>query len=616
MEKRNNIGCFYAWPWILTWSTDRIERKDKMEYKILNNIKGPEDVKKLSGEQLTDLAAEIREALFNRTTKIGGHFGPNFGAVELTIALHYVFESPKDQFVFDVAHQTYPHKMLTGRASAYIDDAHFGDVCGFTHPKESEHDMFYIGHTSTSVSLATGLAKGRDVAGKKGNVVAIIGDGSLSGGEALEGLDYAGEMNTNLIIVVNDNEQSIAENHGGLYKNLEQLRKSGGKCELNLFKAMGLDYRYVEEGNNVEALIKAFSEVKDIDHPTVVHVHTQKGKGYAPAEKDKEEWHYAIPFNRETGEKVSFGDGESYGDIFASYMLDKIAKDKSVVCMTAAIPGVAGLYPDVRARMGENYVDVGIAEEHAVAMSSGIAKNGGKPVFVTNATFAQRVYDQVTQDVGLNSSAATIVLFSSSIFGMGDATHIGISAMGMFTNIPGIVYLSPTNREEFMAMLDYSIEQNDHPTIIAVPCDGVNPAKYEVAKDYSDIGKYQVCEKGSKVAVLALGDFFNIGSEVASKISEKSGEKTTLINPRYASCVDTALLDELCRDHDVFVTLEDGILEGGFGQKIASYLGGRDKKVLNYGFEKRFYDGISSQKVLEMNRVTPELICEDVAKAL
>ena len=587
-----------------------------MDYKLLSNIRGPEDVKKLSQEELKELAAEVREALFNRTTKIGGYFGPNFGAVELTIALHYVFDSPKDQFVFDVAHQTYTHKMLTGRSIAYTDDAHFGDVCGFTNPRESEHDMFYIGHTSTSVSLATGLAKGRDISGKKGNVVAIIGDGSLSGGEALEGIDFAGEMDTNLIIVVNDNEQSIAENHGGLYKNLEQLRKSGGTCEVNIFKAMGLDYKYVEEGNDIETLIKALNEVKDIDHPIVLHVHTQKGKGYALAEKNKEEWHYSMPFNRETGERVSFGSGESYQDIFGKYMLDKIEKDKSVVCMTAAVPGAVGLEQDVRNKMGKNYVDVGIAEEQAVAMCSGIAKNGGKPVFVTNATFAQRVYDQMTQDVSLNGNAVTTVLFSTSIYGMGDATHIGISAMSMFTNIPGVTYLSPTSKEEFLAMLEYSIEQSDHPTIIAVPCDGVNSMIYPVDSNYDKTDKYQVCEEGEKTAILALGDFFNIGVQTAKLIEEKTGKKATLINPRFASGIDRELLDKLCADHDVIVTLEDGILEGGFGQKIASYLGGKDVKVLNYGFIKKFYDGMSAKDALLESRITPECILEDVTSIM
>lgn len=583
-----------------------------MEYRILKNVKGPADVKKLSESELVELAAEIREALFNRTTKIGGHFGPNFGIVEVTIALHYVFESPKDQFVFDVAHQTYPHKMLTGRAQAYIDDEHFRDVCGFTNPVESEHDMFYIGHTSTSVSLASGLAKGRDVLGKKGNVVAIIGDGSLSGGEALEGLDFVGEMDTNFIIVVNDNEQSIAENHGGLYKNLEELRNSGGKCENNLFRAMGLDYRYVEEGNNIAALIEAFKEVKDINHPTVVHIHTQKGKGYPLAEKYREDWHYAMPFDRETGKHLHDYSGESYSSIFAEKMLDKIEKDKSVVVVTAAIPGVAGLSQEVRGKMGRNYVDVGIAEEQAVAMCSGIAKNGGKPLFVTTATFAQRVYDQMTQDVSLNSNAVTMLLFSASIYGMGDATHIGISAMSMFTNIPGVVFLSPTNKEEFGAMLDYSLEQNEHPTIIAVPNDGVNSAEYEVARDYRKL-TYQVCEKGEKIAILALGDFFAIGQKTAKYIEDKTSSKVTLINPRFASGVDKELLDELIKTHDVIVTLEDGILEGGFGQKIASYLGSKDVKVLNYGFEKKFYDAVPAPVVLEECRITPEKIFEDIS---
>ena len=583
-----------------------------MGYELLSKINGPEDVKKLTEDQLKMLAGEIREALFNRLTKIGGHCGPNFGAVELTIALHYVFDSPVDQFVFDVAHQTYPHKMLTGRATAYMDDEHFGDVCGFTHPDESPHDMFFIGHTSTSVSLATGLAKGRDIAGKKHNVVAVIGDGSLSGGEALEGLDYAGEMDTNLIIVVNDNEQSIAENHGGLYKNLAKLRASNGECEENLFKSMGLDYRYVEEGNDVSALIEAFEAVRNIDHPIVVHVHTVKGKGFELAEKNREDWHYAIPFDRATGKPLYTGSGESYNSIFASHMQELIEKDDSVVVVTAAIPGAVGLVQEVREKMGRNYVDVGIAEEHAVAMCSGIAKNGGKPLFVTNATFAQRVYDQMTQDVSLNKSAVTMQLFSPSIFGMGDATHIGISAISMLSNIPGLVYFCPTNKEEYLAMLDYSMEQNKYPVVIATPCDGVNHAEYPVDNDFDKTNKFQICERGEKIAILALGDFFGIGSKTEKYLAEKSGHKITLINPRFASGVDEELLDELCADHNVFITLEDGILDGGFGQKVASYLGSRDVKVLNYGFEKKFYDRYNVEAVLKERRITPECIWEDV----
>ncbi|MCR4653962.1 MAG: 1-deoxy-D-xylulose-5-phosphate synthase [Eubacterium sp.] len=583
-----------------------------MQYKLLSGIKSPVDVKRLNEDQLADLAMEIREALFNRVGKIGGHFGPNLGIVELTIALHYVFDSPRDQFVFDVAHQTYPHKMLTGRAASYIDEEHFQDVCGFTDPRESEHDMFLIGHTSTSVSLASGLVKARDLAGKKGNVIAIIGDGSLSGGEALEALDFAGEMDSNFIIIVNDNEQSIAENHGGLYKNLARLRETAGGYEDNLFRAMGLDYRYVEEGNDIPMLIHVLREVKDVDHPIVLHVHTQKGKGYKPAEEDRESWHYAPPFDRESGKPLYSRTGESYASLFADHMIERIRRDKSIVVVTAAVPGAVGLIPEKRNAMGENYVDVGIAEEHATAMCSGIAKNGGKPLFVTNATFAQRIYDQVHQDVSLNKSAVTFHLMSSSIYGMSDSTHVGISAIGMFSNIPGLVYLSPTNREEYMAMLDYSLDQNDHPTVIAVPGTAVKEAQYPVDRDFSKRNRFQICERGEEVAVLALGDFFDIGHETSDYIAKKLGKKVTLINPRFASGVDEELLDELVKDHDTFVTLEDGILDGGFGQKVAAYLGRKGVRVLTYGFKKKFYDRYNVQEVLEACRITPEKIWEDV----
>ena len=584
-----------------------------MDFTTLNAIRGPEDVKKLPLEKLPELAAEMREALFYRITKVGGHFGPNFGIVELTIALHYVFDSPKDQIVFDVAHQCYPHKMLTGRAFGYTDADRFSEVSGFTMPEESEHDMFFIGHTSTSVSLATGLAKGRDVAGRPGNVIAVIGDGSLSGGEALEGLDYAGEMTSNLIIIVNDNEQSIAENHGGLYRNLAQLRESRGTCENNLFRAMGLDYHYVEAGNDTAALVQALREVKDIDHPVVVHVHTVKGKGYAPAENNREGWHYAQPFNRETGEPLHHGSGVTYASLFADHMKEKIAKDDRIVVVTAAVPGAVGLDPEIRAGFGKNYVDVGIAEEQAVAMCSGIAKNGGKPVFATNATFAQRIFDQVTQDVCLNGSAVTIQLSSASIFGMIDATHIGTAAISEFSNIPGLTYLCPTNREEYLAMLDYCVDEAGGPTVIAVPCDGVNDPSYPVDRDFRVPNRYQVCELGSEIAVLALGDFFRIGQAAAAKLAEMTGYAVTLINPRYASGVDEALLTELCKNHRIFVTLEDGFLEGGFGAKIASFLGSKDVRVLNYGLAKKIYDRIPAQQILSENRITPECICEDVA---
>lgn len=582
----------------------------------LEKIKEPADVKKLSLDEMKILAGEMREGLFNRLTKKGGHFGPNFGMVEATIAMHYVFDSPKDKFVFDVSHQTYPNKMLTGRAYGFLDENRFDEISGYSNPEESEHDFFVIGHTSTSVSLATGLAKGRDAVGGSGNIVAVIGDGSLSGGEALEGLDFAGEMDTNLIIIVNDNEQSIAEVHGGLYKNLDELRETNGQASNNLFKAMGLDYVYEAEGNNIERLIEVFKKVKDIDHPVVVHIHTQKGKGYAPAEKNREGWHWCAPFDRETGKpKFSF-DEEDYSDLSGELLLKKMKEDKSVIFVTAAVPSSMGFPKENREKAGSQYIDVGIAEEQAVAMCSGIAVNGGKPVFGTNATFIQRTYDQYSQDVCINNSPVTTIINSASVFGMRDVTHIGIYAISMLSNIPKLVYMAPASKEEYLAMLDWSIDQKEYPVIISIPCNGVHNAKYPVAKDYSNINTYQVCEKGSEVAVLALGDFFQLGEAAAEEIEKITGKKVTLINPRYASGLDNALLEELKSGHKCVVTLEDGILDGGFGQKIAAYYGSSEMKVLNFGFKKDFYDRYNPEDLLKENHLTPNQIAEDVAKVL
>lgn len=580
----------------------------------LDKITGPDDVKKLSMDELSTLAGEMREALFNRLTIKGGHFGPNFGVVEMTIAMHYVFNSPVDKFVFDVSHQTYPHKMLTGRAYGYTDKERFYEVSGYSDPSESEHDFFTIGHTSTSVSLATGLAKGRDAVGGHENIIAVIGDGSLSGGEALEGLDFAGEMNSNIIIVVNDNEQSIAENHGGIYKNLAKLRESNGECQENLFKAMGLDYVYEPDGNDIEKLIATFNKVKDIDHPVVVHIHTQKGKGYAPAEKDRESWHWCMPFDRETGKATVSFDGEDYSTITGDFLLDKMKKDRSVVFATAAVPSNVGFPKVNREKAGSQYIDVGIAEEQAVAMCSGIAKNGGKPVFGTNATFVQRTYDQFSHDVCINKSPVTTILNYTSLFGLNDVTHLGIYTIAMLSNIPELVYLSPTCKEEYLAMLDWSIEQNEHPVVISIPGNGVHSAKYDVDKDYSDINTYKICEKGEKVAVLALGDFFQLGEDAAAWIEKKIGTKVTLINPRFASGLDEKMLESLKKDHSVIVTLEDGILDGGFGHRVAAYYSASDMKVLNFGLKKEFYDRYDPSELMKENHLTKEQIADDVAK--
>lgn len=578
----------------------------------IENINGPEDVKKLSVDQMHVLAQEMRDALLKRASIHGGHFGPNFGMVEATIALHYVFDSPKDKMVFDVSHQTYPHKMLTGRKDAYLYEEKYDDVSGYSNPAESEHDHFIIGHTSTSVSLACGLAKARDLNGKDGNVIAVIGDGSLSGGEALEGLDYAAELGGNLIIVVNDNDMSIAENHGGLYQNLKLLRETKGQAECNLFKAMGLDYVYVDEGNDVKTLIDAFTSVKDSKKAVVVHIKTLKGKGYALAEENKENWHWCMPFHIENGEPLMTMEGEDYSDVTAEYLLAKMKEDRSVVAITAATPAVMGFGKDKREEAGKQFVDVGIAEETAVAFASGIAQNGGKPVYGVYSSFVQRTYDQLSQDMCINNSPATLIIYAASVYGMNDVTHLGIFDIPMISNIPNLVYLAPTTKEEYLAMLDWSIAQTEHPVAIRVPGGELVSDGVAVTKDFSQLNTYEVTQKGSKVAVIGLGTFYPLAKEVAEKLKAEKNIDATVINPYYITGVDEALLEELKKDHDVVLTLEDGILDGGFGEKIARFYGNSDVKVYNYGLKKEFLDRYDVNEVLKENHLTAEQIVEDI----
>lgn len=578
----------------------------------IEKINQPTDVKNLNSEQLHILADEMRQALLQKLSKHGGHFGPNLGMVEATIALHYVFNSPTDKIVYDVSHQSYPHKMLTGRKDAFLYEDKYDDVSGYSNPDESDHDFFTIGHTSTSVSLACGLAKGRDLKGDSENIIAVIGDGSLSGGEALEGLDFASELNSNLIIVVNDNDMSIAENHGGLYKNLKQLRDTDGKSECNLFKSMGLDYVFVKDGNDIDSLITAFEQVKDSTYPVVVHICTQKGKGYKIAEENKENWHYCGPFNLETGKSdMSQDGGEDYLSMTADILLKKMKEDKTVVGITSATPTVFGFTEDKRKEAGSQFVDVGIAEETAVALASGIAKSGGKPVYGVYSTFIQRTYDQLSQDLCINNSPATLLVYWASVYGMNDVTHLGIYDIPMMSNIPNLVYLAPTTKEEYLAMLDWSIEQNDHPVAIRVPISVVSDGK-KVTKDFSKLNEYEVTQNGSKIAIVALGSFYSVGAKTAEIIENKTGVKPTLINPIYITGTDDKLLEQLKENHDIVITVEDGVLDGGFGEKIARFYGNSDVKVLNYGLKKEFLDRYNPEEIIKANRLTPEQIAEDV----
>lgn len=576
----------------------------------IEKINGPEDVKKLNIEEMTALAEEMRHALLKRASIHGGHFGPNFGMVEAIIALHYVFESPKDKMVFDVSHQTYPHKMLTGRKDAYLYEEHYDDVTGYSCPQESEHDHFTIGHTSTSVSLACGLAKARDLRGESANVIAIIGDGSLSGGEALEGMDFAAELDSNMIIVVNDNDMSIAENHGGLYSNLKLLRETNGQAECNLFKAMGLDYVYVDHGNDLRELIGAFKQVKDSKKPVVVHINTLKGKGYKPAEEHKEEWHWHLPFDIETG-KSHFPEVEDYSSVTCEYLIEKMKKDPTVVTITSGTPTILGFTQEKRKQAGRQFVDVGIAEETAVALASGIAKGGGKPVYGVYSSFIQRTYDQISQDLCIDGNPATIVVYTGSVFGMTDVTHLGLQDIPMLSNIPGLVYLAPTTKEEYLSMLDWSVEQKEMPVAIKLPGGDMISDGREVTKDWSQLNTYKVTEKGSKIALIGLGTFYSLALQTAEML-EKKGIHATVINPYYITGLDKGLLEKLKADHDTVVTLEDGILNGGFGEKIARFYGSSDMKVYNYGLKKEFLDRYDVNEVLKENHLTAEQIVNDV----
>ena len=587
-----------------------------IETTVLANINSPQDVKKLSLEEMNILAGEIRKGILNRVNLVGGHLGPDLGIVEATIAMHYVFNSPVDKFIFDVSHQCYPHKMLTGRKDGFLNPLEHPEISGYSNQSESEHDHFMIGHTSTSVTLATGVAKARDLKGENYNVIALIGDGSLTGGEAMEGLNNASVLGSNFIIIVNDNEMSIAENHGGLYDHLKELRQSNGTCANNWFKAFGFDYIYVEQGNDIQTLINAFNQVKNIDHPVVVHIHTLKGKGYEPAEKDKEPWHWSVPGFLDKSKNSNGGEmPECYETLTNNYLLEKIKRDKTVIPICAGTPGVFWWNKEYRDKLGENYTDVGIAEQHAVGYASGLARNGAKPVFAVMTSFIQRAYDQLSQDLALNNSPATILVYWGGISGA-DCTHLGLFDIPLIANIPNIVYLAPTCKEEYLRMLDWSIEQTQYSVAIRVPTFNYISTGVEDKTDYSILNKYSLVEKGSKVAIIGLGDFFELGRSVKEELKSKLNISASLINPKFITGVDSELLDGLKADHEIVITLENGTLDGGFGEKIARYYGNSGMKVLNYGANKEFNDRVPLDELLQRYHLTKELICEDISKLI
>lgn len=584
---------------------------------LIERINNPTDLKGFSEKECELLAGEIREAIISKTSKTGGHLSSNLGIVEATIALHYVFNSPVDKIVFDTSHQCYTHKILTGRGRAYTDETCYKDVSGYTNPSESEHDFFKFGHTSTSISLACGMAKARDLQNEKYNVIAVIGDAALCGGEALEGLNYAGaELKSNLIVVLNDNQMSIAENHGGFFNVLKNLRDNKGNGKCNLFTEMGFRYHFVENGNDIYSLIDVFSEVKDSSAPVIVHICTKKGKGFALAEDYAEDTHFIKPFSRDLKTIDHDIPNERYDILARNLLIDKMNRDSRVVAITAAMPVVLSLFGDFRDRIGRQYIDVGIAEEAAVSMAGGMAANGGKPVVFTRATFFQRAYDQISQEICINNLPITMLLINGSVYAPTDMTHIGIFCIAMMSNIPNLVMLAPTNKQEYLKMLEWSIEQNQYPVAIFPPRNGVYNAETETEDDYSNLNKFKLQKKGNKVAIIAAGDFYQMGEDVVKLLDEQLEITASLINPRYLSGLDEDMLSQLSKTHDIIVTLEDGILDGGFGQKVAAFYGQYNVCVMTYGLKKAFYDNYDVDKVLTENRLKPDMIVEDIKRQL
>jgi len=593
--------------------TNMANAQEQTYSEVFNKVNSPADVKKLSVEEMNILSSDIRKAILNKVDTIGGHLGPDLGIVEATIAMHYVFNSPKDKFIFDVSHQIYPHKILTGRKDAFVNPLAHPEISGYSNPHESEHDNFILGHTSTSLSLATGMAKARDLKGEKYNVVALIGDGSLSGGEAFEGLSNAAVLNSNMIIVVNDNVMSIAPVEGGIYNSLKILRDTNGQAKDNIFKSMGYDYYYLEDGNDVEKLIAMFKAVKDTNKPTVVHIHTLKGKGYEPAETDKETYHWHLPHfmdkNAENQTQV-----ETYTSITNDYLVEKAKKDKALMVVSPATPGATGLTPDVRAKLGKHYTDVQIAEQHAVGYISGLAYNGAKPVLEVLSSFIQRSYDQMSQDMAINNAPATILVFWGGI-SSADVTHLQVFDIPLISNIPNIVYLAPTNKEEYLAMLDWSVDQNKYPVAIRVPMTNLVSTGVKDKTDYSNLNKFKFANKGEKVAIIGVGNFYQLGEQVQAKLKEQ-GINATLINPVYLTGLDEQALDELKANHDLVITLEDGVLDGGYGEKIARYYCNSGMKVLNFGAKKEFTDRTPMNELNKRYHLTTELIVKDIENLL
>lgn len=575
-----------------------------MEEEILKNINSYEDFKRLDISKLPFLCKEINKVIINKCSETGGHLASNLGVNELIVALDYVFNLNEDKLIFDVSHQTYTHKIITGRKEKFLDTKTYGNSASFSNYKESKYDLFTLGHTSSSISLGYGMAKARDLKKEKYNIISLIGDGSLSGGEAFEGLNNASTLKSNFIIVINDNDMSIADDVGYLYKNLYDLKLNKGESKHNIFKDFGYEYKYIEEGNDVLKLVEEFNKIKDINKPIVVHVHTLKGNGYNYAIENKEQWHYRAPFNIIDG-KLKKEMGNTYEIINHNYFSNLLDKRKDVILVTAGTPKNFGFSKNDRDKYKDNFVDVGIAEQSAISLSLGISKNGIKPIVNISSNFLQRGFDQIAHEISLNSPDITFLVGYGG-YQKASCTHQNVLDILMISNIPNINYYAPCYKEEYLYLLDYSLK-NGGTNFIRIP----NGLALSKNIKINDVNKYDYLINEDSVALIGIGKTKEKAFILHDLLKEKN-INSSVINVLNISNVDIDFINNLTKKHQLIFVIEDGMKEGGFGEKLISFA--KNITVFNYGLNKKYYDFVDENDAYKDSGMDNESILNDILK--
>lgn len=590
----------------------------------LEKIQKANDIKKLQPEELKILADEIRQFLIEKISVTGGHLASNLGVVELTMALHLVFDLPEDKLIWDVGHQSYTHKLLTGRRAGFDDLRKYGGMSGFPKRKESDCDAFDTGHSSTSISAGLGYVAARELTGETYNVVSVIGDGSLTGGMAYEALNNASRLKSNFIIILNDNNMSISENVGGMSRYLNGLRTAQAYTDLKkgvedtlkripvkgerivhqvrktksgikqlfvpgmFFEDMDITYLGPVDGHDIRKLVKILNEAKRVDHAVLVHVITKKGKGYPPAEENPARFHGTGPFEIETGEAKDKSDKDTYTDVFSKVLTDIGRKDEKVVAITAAMADGTGLSRFAR-RFPQRFFDVGIAEEHAMTFAAGLAAGGMKPVFAVYSSFLQRAYDQTIHDVCLQKLPVFIAVDRAGLVGSDGETHQGVFDLSYLSSIPNMTIMSPKNRWEMADMVRFAVDF-PYPVALRYP----RGAAYEGMRQFRapiEYGKSELLFREKEIAILFVGHMSELAESVRQRLKE-NGVSCSLINARFVKPLDTEMLDDLLKDHSLFVTIEENVLTGGYGEQVLRYVSGKEKsvRVLNFGISDDYVE--------------------------